>query len=60
MTITIVCTCGQHNGVSEDELDSARCWRCDRPLLKPAGAKSAPPRPDRAPEAAVLGRRRRS
>ena len=33
MIITIVCHCGHHNQVPEDQLEVAHCLRCFRLLL---------------------------
>ncbi len=36
MFVTIVCVCGQHNSVHDEDLDRAMCVRCSCPLLQPA------------------------
>lgn len=36
MVITIVCVCGQHNEVRDEDLDCVWCVSCGTPLLQPA------------------------
>ena len=35
MFVTIVCVCGQHNSVHDEDLDRAMCVRCNCALLQP-------------------------
>jgi hypothetical protein len=39
--VTIVCRCGQHNSVHEQDLERAICSRCDAPLLRSSGSETA-------------------
>ncbi len=36
MTVTIVCVCGHHNAVPDEDLERASCQGCLAPLLRPA------------------------
>jgi hypothetical protein len=38
MTVTIVCVCGHHNAVPDEDLERASCGGCLAPLLRPAQA----------------------
>ena len=35
MIVTIICACGQHNAVPDEELERAICNGCHSPLLRP-------------------------
>ncbi len=51
--VTIVCRCGNHNHVHDDELERAICSRCDSPLLRPSPPKSALPQVEAAVDVRV-------
>jgi hypothetical protein len=42
MFVTIVCVCGQHNSVHDEDLDRAMCVRCCSPLLQPMLSQKMP------------------
>lgn len=42
MFVTIVCVCGQHNCVHDEDLDRAMCARCSSLLLQPPVSQKLP------------------
>ena len=41
MIVTIVCVCGQHNPVRDEELECCHCVRCGVALLQPLSLVAA-------------------